>query len=110
MPPELTRVEMVVLAALADQPRYGYELVQRIRALTDGSVTLRPGNLYRVLHRLEQRALVEELSPEPGETVDARRRYFAATAQGRQAAAAQLSMYARLLQRTPWLGEETAGA
>jgi DNA-binding PadR family transcriptional regulator len=105
---ELTQVETVTLAAVADRPRYGYELVQRIAELTDGRLSLRPGNLYRVLHRLEQRGLVIELSAdEPG---DARRRYFAATDAGRRAAAFELTMYARVLQRIPSLGEEAAGA
>jgi len=44
-----------VLAALGDRPRYGYELPERIEALSEETVRIRPGNLYRVLHRLQER-------------------------------------------------------
>ena len=72
--------------------------------LTDGRVQIRPGNLYRVLHRLAQRGLVRELE-DAGSADDERRRYFRATARGRRAAAEELALYARVLQRTPSLRE-----
>jgi DNA-binding PadR family transcriptional regulator len=102
---DLTLLEAVTLAAVADKPRYGYELVQRVAELTDGRLTIRPGNLYRVLHRLEQAGLVRELPEYGGASVDERRRYFRATAKGRRAAAQELAVYARVLQRTPSLRE-----
>ena len=105
----LTQVETVTLAAVADRPRYGYELVQRIAELTDGRIRIRPGNLYRVLHRLEERALVSELDAS-GAGSDPRRRYFGATAAGRRAAAVELVMYSRVLQRTQVLVEDVGGA
>jgi DNA-binding PadR family transcriptional regulator len=98
---ELTQTEVVVLAAIADTARYGYELVERIEQITDGRMRVRPGNLYRVIDRLVSARLVSETAPPQG--VDARRRYFRATAQGRRAAADQLSMYSGVLQRIPSL-------
>jgi DNA-binding PadR family transcriptional regulator len=103
---ELTTVEVVVLAAVSDRARYGYELVERIGELTDGSVQMRPGNLYRVLSRLVDSGLVAELPPP--RDVDERRRYFRATAQGRRAAANQLDMYAGVLRRVPGLRDALA--
>ena len=98
---ELTSIEAVTLAALADRARYGYELVRRVEELTDGRVKIRPGNLYRVLHRLAERGLAQELGGAgPG---DERRLYYRATARGKRAAADQLSMHARVLRRTPGL-------
>jgi DNA-binding PadR family transcriptional regulator len=104
---ELTQTEAVVLAALSDRPRYGYELVQRVAELTDDRVLIRPGNLYRVLHRLVERKLVTEL-PGYGTGEDERRRYFRATVRGRRVAAQQLAMYARVLQRAAGLREALA--
>ena len=100
---ELTTLDLVTLAALADRERYGYELVQRIEELTDGRVAVRPGNLYRVLHRLSERGFVQETVV--GDDADARRRYFRATARGRRVAAEELAMYQQLLKRTPALKE-----
>jgi DNA-binding PadR family transcriptional regulator len=100
---ELTTVETVILAAVSDRPRYGYELVQRMTELTDGRMSVRPGNLYRVLDRLVSRGLVSETeSAQPG---DDRRRYFQATSQGRRVVADELAMYGMVLKRVPALKE-----
>jgi DNA-binding PadR family transcriptional regulator len=102
---ELARTELVVLAAISDQARYGYELVDRIGELTSGQINVRPGNLYRI-DRLLAHGLAAEVSPPPD--VDGRRRYFKATAQGRRAAAAQLAMYSSVLFRVPRLRDALA--
>ncbi len=101
---ELTTLDLVTLAAVADRARYGYELVQRIEELTDGRIAVRPGNLYRVLHRLSERGFVQE-TESAGAGEDERRRYFRATARGRRVAAEELAMYQQLLKRTPALKE-----
>jgi DNA-binding PadR family transcriptional regulator len=101
---ELTTVETVMLAALSDRPRYGYELVQRMAELTDGRMSLRPGNLYRVLDRLLERGLVAETGAAQADA-DERRRYFRATALGRRVAATELAMYGMVLKRVPALKE-----
>lgn len=106
----LTPVEVLTLAALADRPRYGYELVERIETLSGGRVTVRPGNLYRVIHRLVGRGLAEEVRHAPGQEVDPRRQYFGATEAGRREAAGQLAMYARILEGTPDLGKALGDA
>jgi DNA-binding PadR family transcriptional regulator len=100
---ELTLVETILLAALSEQPGYGYDVVQRMSDLTDGRLQVRPGNLYRVLDRLMERGLVLETGAVAEE--DPRRRYFRASASGRRAAAEQLSMYSRVLKRAPALKE-----
>ena len=101
---DLTPVELIVLAALSDQARYGYELVQHIAELTDERLEIRPGNLYRVLNRLMERGLVREMASVPaGE--DERRRYFRATPKGCRVAAEELAMYGRVLRRAPALKE-----
>jgi DNA-binding PadR family transcriptional regulator len=100
----LTAVETVILAALSDRARYGYELVQRMAELTDGRMSVRPGNLYRVLDRLLERGLVSETEASERDA-DERRRYFRATALGRRVAADELAMYGMVLKRVPALKE-----
>ena len=100
----LTTVEALTLAALADRPRYGYELVQQIRELSNERVEIRPGNLYRVLDRLVEDGLVRETDA-PASSGDDRRRYFAITGKGAREAAAELAMYAHVLRRVPALRE-----
>lgn len=107
---ELTPLEAVVIAALTDRPRYGYQLVHRIGELTDGRMAVRPGNLYRVLERLGERGLVEETPELPNAAEDDRRRYFRATRAGVSAAEAELSVYGRVLQRTRGMRQRPADA
>ena len=45
--------ELVILRLLADEPMYGYELVQRIRAASGEQLTFGEGCVYPILHRLE---------------------------------------------------------
>ena len=106
----LTPLEAVVIAALTDRARYGYELVKRIDELTDGRMTVRPGNLYRVLDRLVERGLVEERPEAAASGADERRRYFRATRRGVKAAEAELSVYGRVLRRTRGMRERRADA
>jgi DNA-binding PadR family transcriptional regulator len=98
----LTPVEAVTLAALSDGPRYGYDLVQRIAELTDDRLTVRPGNLYRVLDRLMEAGYVAESEQTTG---DERRRYFRLTKSGARTAAEELYMYGQVLKRAPALKE-----
>jgi DNA-binding PadR family transcriptional regulator len=105
---EFTTVELIVLAALSDRARYGYELVQRIEELTEGRMQIRPGNLYRVMHRLMERGLVRETDGS-GRSEDERRRYFRATAQGCRLAAEELAMYGRVLRQSRALKEMSGG-
>ena len=103
----LTSLEAITLAALADQPRYGYELVQRISELTDGRMDIRPGNLYRVLDRLVREGHVKETAMASD---DERRRYFTLTARGARVAADELTMFAHVLRRVPELKAAASNA
>ena len=98
----LPPIEVLTLAALGERARYGYELVERIEALTDGRVRIRPGNLYRVLHRLEGRGWVAPAPPPAAAAEeDDRRQYLRATPAGIRAARDQLDMYAKLGRLMP---------
>jgi DNA-binding PadR family transcriptional regulator len=54
----LKPVEFLVLAILKDGPLHGYGIVQEMSSRTDGRISPRPGDLYRVLYRLDQRGLL----------------------------------------------------
>lgn len=56
----LKPVEFLALAVLVDEPLHGYGIVQQIEARTGGRVQLRPGDVYRVIYRLEERGLLRK--------------------------------------------------
>lgn len=70
----------LVLTALAAEPQHGYAVIEDVRRITDGRVTLRAGTLYAVLDRLRGDGLIEV---EREEVVQSRlRRYYQLTALG----------------------------
>ena len=87
----MSSLEYHVLLALAGGPLHGYAVKQRVEDESAGSLTPQPGSLYRVIARLMTSGLVAEtdpkgpVSPHPGLS----RRYYALTAPGRRALAAE---------------------
>jgi len=47
------------MAALADQPRHGYGVIEDVKDISDGQVRLYAGTLYAVLDRLKKDGLIE---------------------------------------------------
>lgn len=102
--PPLSPVELLTLAVLSDRTLYGYLIAQEIEERSGGAVRVRPGNLYRVLDRLESRGWAEP-APAPADAAgeDERRQYYRATPEGRRVAARQLAMYAEVLSASEGL-------
>src|SRR3954469_16273436 len=77
----------LILSILHDGESYGYALLQRVRALSGGTVEWTDGMLYPVLHRLEAQGHVAARwgVSETGR----RRKYYALRGAGRQALADQ---------------------
>lgn len=71
---------LLLLTALADEPRHGYALIKEVETVSSGRVRLRTGTLYAALARLQQQGWVEVTGEE---VVDGRhRRYYALTNDG----------------------------
>jgi DNA-binding PadR family transcriptional regulator len=92
----LNRIEFLVLTVLLDGPRHGYGIAGEIGRRTSGEVSVRPGSLYRVLDRLVHRGLLEPADPDPDESVDQRRSYYAITRSGGRVVRAEAELLAEL--------------
>ncbi|CAG6393707.1 PadR family transcriptional regulator [Streptomyces cocklensis] len=78
---------LLLLTALADEPRHGYGLIQEIDAISQGRVRMRTGTLYGALDRLLQQGLIQV---EREEIVDGRaRKVYALAEAGRSVLAAE---------------------
>ncbi|MFN8084561.1 MAG: helix-turn-helix transcriptional regulator [Dermatophilaceae bacterium] len=86
-------VPLLVLAVLASEDGYGYQIKARIEALTDGAVALTDGTLYPALHALEREGLVVGYW-EDGSSAR-RRRYYQLTYAGTQSLRAQRLVWSR---------------
>jgi DNA-binding PadR family transcriptional regulator len=87
-----------ILVALAEEPRYGYDIGHEIEERSGGHIEPSIGSLYLAIQRLQEQGLVEETPDRPqGVREDARRRYYIATDAGRRVAAAEAKRLASLL-------------
>jgi len=70
-----------ILSILTEGDSYGYEIIQRVAALTRGQLIWTDGMLYPVLHRLEDSGCVRSYwQPSP---TGRKRKYYALTDAGR---------------------------
>jgi DNA-binding MarR family transcriptional regulator len=73
----------LVLSVLTEGESYGYELIQRVRALSGGRIEWTEGMLYPVLHWMEKEELIESEWRE-AET-GRKRKYYRLRKEGRKA-------------------------
>jgi DNA-binding PadR family transcriptional regulator len=87
-----------ILLSLLDGPLHGYAIIQDVARRTDGEIKLTASTLYDALSRLVDQALIEEApSPAEADSRDSRRRYYALTRAGRDAAEREAARLERLL-------------
>lgn len=97
-PLPMTPAAFQVLLALAAGETHGYAVMQDASEVSDGQVRLGPGTLYRTLQRLLADGLVTEAeATDPDAPHDARRRYYAITEAGLQAARGEARRLDRLV-------------
>lgn len=89
-------VTPLVLALLAQQDGYGYDLIRRVRQTSAGALQWSEGMLYPVLHRLELRGLVSSSWSTAGS--GRRRRCYAITPAGRAELARQAEEWGVVLR------------
>ena len=97
----LRPAEYLLLLALVGGEQHGYALAKEIAERTDGVVSLKPGNLYRVIKRLSADKLVEASERKPIASNDERRRYYKLTEFGQQVAALEGERLRKLLASKP---------
>src|SRR5471030_712545 len=87
-------METLLLALLSEGPSYGYQMVQDLNAKAPGILKTGEGTIYPVLHRLEERELIQS-SWRTGET-GRQRRYYRITVKGKKAFADNRLQWAAL--------------
>jgi PadR family transcriptional regulator PadR len=75
-------LELIVLHLLEAGEAYGYEIVSKLTAETDGALGVTDGTLYPVLYRLERGGFVEVRWETPARGVP--RKYYRLTDAGRR--------------------------
>ncbi len=89
----------LILLVLARGASHGYRLRADVVRQSDGDVRLDPGSLYRLIARLLEQGLIEEVdAPAGADRADTRRRYYGLTADGRLALRAETRRLEALVQ------------
>lgn len=52
----------IILSILKRTDSYGYDIIQKVRELSEGELEWADGMLYPILHRLEKKGLIESYS------------------------------------------------
>ena len=95
----LTTDTLMILLAVAAEPRHGYAIMQDVAARSGGVIQLQTGALYRAIKRLLTDGAIEQCGAPAGEDVtDPRRRYYRTTAFGRAVLSAEADRMARLVR------------
>ena len=81
----LTEASFVILLALAEQPMHGYLIMQTINLVFRTGTQMGAGTLYRTLQMQLKSGLIREVDSD-ADNEDPRRRYYAITKLGREAA------------------------
>jgi PadR family transcriptional regulator PadR len=86
-------LDVLILKALAESPRHGYEIARHVSASTGGAVTIEDGSLYPALYRLEKKRQIKGVwgVSEAGR----RARFYSLTAGGRKALAARTDAWTK---------------
>lgn len=74
-------LEVMILKALREEPRHGYEIARHIRTSTEDAVVVEDGSLYPALYRLEAKKL---LKGEWGVSAGRRARFYRLTPAGQR--------------------------
>jgi DNA-binding PadR family transcriptional regulator len=93
----MTELSLHVLLSLGDGPAHGYAIGKDIEDRSGGRLDPATGSLYQVIKRLSDDGLIRPVAA-PQAEADQRRKYFALTAAGRQAAAAEIRRLEAIVQ------------
>jgi len=89
-------LQTIILKILADHGKmYGYEITQRVKELSLGSILLTEGALYPTLHRLEAEGLLTTETIMIGKRV---RKYYSLTSQGKDSVKARVSEFVNFIR------------
>ena len=95
----LPLLSFYILLALHDGPAHGWDVIKRIREITDGKSDPSSGSLYLAMVRLEQQGYLAEASRPAGAADDPRRRYYKLTPSGRAVTRAEASRLEHLVDQ-----------
>lgn len=98
-------LEILVLKLLAEEEKYGYQLILELKEKSGEMFSLKEGTLYPILYRLEDDGLVKGRWSEPkGKEVS--RKYYGVTDKGREELEELCGLWSRFRDHVSMILEE----
>jgi PadR family transcriptional regulator PadR len=94
----------IILAGLSCREDYGYNIIQKVKKISGGSLEWTDGMLYSVLQRMEIDRLVTSRWKIDGESRP--RRYFQITDEGRRILASEMANWKQILKAMVALSQQ----
>ncbi len=103
--PELIKgaSQFIILAILAKEPRYGYDIARQAKERSHGQFLLKEGTLYVALRRLEESGDIHACWSEEA-SGGGKRKYYTVTDKGRKRLQQQLEEFRAVKALLEWFG------
>lgn len=89
-------LQTIILKVLADYGRmYGYEITQRVKDLSEGTILLTEGALYPTLHKMEAEGLLKTETVMLGKRI---RKYYSLTTSGHEMVREKIMEFAAFMR------------
>ena len=89
-------LQTIILKLLADHTKmYGYEITQKVKELSDGTILLTEGSLYPTLHRLEAEGHLKTETIKMGKRI---RKYYSLTRDGKKTAQERIQEFSSFVK------------
>jgi PadR family transcriptional regulator PadR len=99
---------LLVLLAIERERGYGYQIIARLKELSDGNLVMQEGTIYPILHSLQSQGLVES---EWGDSTNGPpRKYYNLTPTGKSALKRGLGLWRELDASSAQVVESLEGA
>ena len=85
----------LILSILLYKESYGYEIIQTVKKVSNGSMQWTDGMLYPILHRLEQQGLIESTWKES--EVGRKRKYYRIKKEGKKVLAEEKEQWNKVI-------------
>jgi len=89
-------LKIIILNCLKERDKYGGEIIKELYEKSNGFFDLKAGTLYSIVHRFDEKNLVEHYWGKSDET--ARRKYYHLTKEGRESLSLEINKLDRVVK------------
>lgn len=86
-----------ILFVIGADKKHGYEIINGVKEISNGKISMSPGTLYGSIKRMLYDGLIKEAGEEIDPTINERRRYYCLTDFGKSCLSSELQRHLEIL-------------